>query len=36
MEMGEYISPSLSLLLQEGLGMGEPHSLLAMYVSAER
>ena len=35
-EVGEAVSPSPSLLLQGDMGMGEPHSLLAMYVSAER
>ena len=36
MEMGENISRSPYLLLEGGVGMGEPHSVLAMYVSAER
>ena len=36
MDMVENISPSPSLLLQGGVGMGEPQSLLDMYVSAER
>ena len=36
MEMGENISPSSSLLLQGDVCMGEPHTLLAIYVSSER
>ena len=36
METGENISPSPSQLLQGDVGMGELHSLLAKYVSAER
>ena len=35
-EVGEAVSPPSSLLLQGDMDMGEPHSLLAMYVSAEK
>ena len=35
-EVGEAVYPSSSLSLQGDMGMGEPHSLLAMYVSAEK
>ena len=35
-EVGEAISPPLFLLLQGDVGMGEPHSQLAIYALAER
>ena len=35
-EVRETISPSPTLSLQGDVGMGGPHSLLAMYVSVER
>ena len=35
-EVGEAVSSPPSLLLQGDVGMGEPHSLLAIYASTER
>ena len=35
-EVGEAVSLPSSLLLQGGMSVGEPHSLLAIYASAER